>query len=137
MQVHGKRGNQPAGAAYNNGGTCTWVNCMFWKNSATANTAGAVYNNTGGTINLKNSTLNNNFCGSSQGRRWVNNSTSNANITNCIFWGNKHSLSVDGPANSEIVNFSGTLNVANTIWQGQTPSGTIYNVDAPRQCDHG
>lgn len=121
--------NAHGGACYNNGGTCTVTNSLFWNNSTTLGLGGAIYNNTGGTMNLMNCTFaKNNAGGFGQGGGFNNNSTSNATITNCIFWGNTANGS-DAASNTEIGHGSGTLNVSNSIWQGNTTGGTIYNVN--------
>ena len=119
--------NDQGGACYNNGGTCQFTNTLFWKNASLASIGGAVYNNTGGTITATNCTFGGNTSIGS-GAGFTNNSTSNATMMNCIFWGNSSSGN-DAPANTEILHGSGTLNVTYTIWQGATPTGTIYNCD--------
>ncbi|HEX2898192.1 MAG TPA: right-handed parallel beta-helix repeat-containing protein, partial [Bacteroidia bacterium] len=120
---------QHGGALYMNGGAGIIENCLFWDNRTTAGLGGAIYNNTGGTFTIRNSTFaNNHALGYTQGGGINNNSTSNATINNCIFWGNLANNN-DVPANSEIGHGSGSLTVPNTIWQGQTPSGTIYNLN--------
>ncbi|MBK9452431.1 MAG: HYR domain-containing protein [Bacteroidetes bacterium] len=117
------------GAMYNNGTASTIENCVFWDNRTTSGLGGAIYNNTGGTLTIRNTTFaNNHALGFTQGGGINNNSSSNATINNSIFWGNLANNN-DVPANSEIGHGSGTLTVTNSIWQGQTPSGTIYNIN--------
>jgi hypothetical protein len=122
-------GSQHGGAIYNNGTPSNISNTVFRGNYTQLGTGGAIYNNTGGTVNLTNCTFTqNNAGGFSQGGGLNNNSTSNATINNCIFWGNTANGS-DAAASTEIVNFSGSLTVANTIWQGNTSGGSIINAD--------
>lgn len=117
------------GAIYNNGGTTTLNNCLFYGNYTQFGIGGAVYNNTGGTVNATSCTFAlNSDPAYNQGGGLNNNSNSNASIMNCIFWNN----STNGNATnsvSQIGHGSGVLNVSNTIWKGNTSGGTIYNVD--------
>ncbi len=117
------------GAIYNNGTPSSISNTVFRGNKTLYGAGGAIYNNTGGTMNLANCTFTgNNAGGYGSGGALNNNSTSNANISNCIFWGNTANGG-HAAADAEIVYYSGTLNVSNTIWQGNASGGTIYNAD--------
>ncbi len=117
------------GAIYNNGTPSTISNTVFRANATLYGAGGAIYNNTGGTMNLTNCTFTlNNAGGYGSGGALNNNSTSNANVSNCIFWGNTANGS-HANADAEIIKYTGTLNVSNTIWQGNTSGGTIYNAD--------
>ncbi len=117
------------GAIYNNGGNTSVINSVFWGNYTTLGIGGAIYNNTGGQLTVTNSTFaNNNAAGYSQGGGINNNSSSSATISNSIFWGNIANFNNTASA-SQIGHGSGTLTVSNTIWQGNTSGGTIYNVN--------